>query len=406
MPTTVDIWLVPIPARLEPEDERRSSSVLSDEERDQLRRIGHPGRRNQYLLGHALARIELARILAVKPAQVPLVFIDGKRPMVAAAGYSGSVFPSGESALMLGGVFLSLSHSSTFVALAIASVPVGIDIEPIRQRPTPDSAAAQSFSPVEAEDYERLAGDDRALRYAQIWSLHEAMIKGSGLPNASVKTGVSFQITPLRRVSVVPNPMSEGGLGGPGDESWQASLLTPDDDQGLAVAARTPIGSGAMIPAVHRDSVSSVVATGARVAGEAGSRPVAEPVNVIRLASIRAARLGLPKTLAILRRLEGVTIERLAPLFHLRGLIALLKKNPDYADTARVIESGQVKLASVDVLLLRLALISRDRAEIGKMMAAVADQTRGAPGLPANLPAYGVGVPGLGSGGAVMQIAR
>jgi len=161
-----------------------------------------------------------------------------------------------------------------------------------------------------------------------------------------------------------------------------------------------------MIPAVHRDSVSSVVATGARVAGEAGSRPVAEPVNVIRLASIRAARLGLPKTLAILRRLEGVTIERLAPLFHLRGLIALLKKNPDYADTARVIESGQVKLASVDVLLLRLALISRDRAEIGKMMAAVADQTRGAPGLPANLPAYGVGVPGLGSGGAVMQIAR
>jgi hypothetical protein len=88
------------------------TSLLSDGERDAVRRLGFAADRDRAVTARAAARLDLARRLGVHPQRVPLEMTE-----------RGPVVRGGE-------VELSWSHSGAWVALAFArGRRVGVDIE-------------------------------------------------------------------------------------------------------------------------------------------------------------------------------------------------------------------------------------------------------------------------------------
>ena len=93
------------------------ASWLSDSERARLADIRHPARRAQYLSGHWLVRVLLARAFGGVPKQWQL--LERKNQPPAVHGH-GDALP------------VSISHSEDWIAAAVANVAIGIDLE---QRP-------------------------------------------------------------------------------------------------------------------------------------------------------------------------------------------------------------------------------------------------------------------------------
>ncbi|MGH8029059.1 MAG: 4'-phosphopantetheinyl transferase family protein [Arenimonas sp.] len=86
---------------------------LSDSERARLETLRHPERHAQYLAGHWLARLVLARGHGGVPMQWRLLERKDKPPAV-----------HGHEALRI-----SISHAGDWVAAAVADAPIGIDLE-------------------------------------------------------------------------------------------------------------------------------------------------------------------------------------------------------------------------------------------------------------------------------------
>ena len=94
-------------------------------------------------------------------------------------------------------VYFSLSHSGDYVAVAIDSSPIGIDIEKVSERKSTESIARKFFSESERKIMSEYIGDNTNNRcentgkntdgFAGIWTLKEAFIKSLGC-------GLSFGI--------------------------------------------------------------------------------------------------------------------------------------------------------------------------------------------------------------------
>ncbi len=81
----------------------------------------------------------------------------------------------------------SLSHSDYIAAAAIASTPIGVDIQRIRQPHHPDFAS-RVLTPREYEKYLALE-DEAQLHYLfRAWTAKEAIFKRKGLPHFSPST--------------------------------------------------------------------------------------------------------------------------------------------------------------------------------------------------------------------------
>lgn len=171
--------------------------------------------RGLYLAAHALTRLALAHELDADPAA--LVFDRTCR-----CGEQ-----HGKPVLVDGGPAFSLSHSGSFVAVAVSPGVVGVDVERGRTLTDLDAMAQHSCAPGETvrtpEEFFRL------------WTRKEALLKLTG-------DGLSA-------------PMSDIALGPDGVRSWSGPHapagpvwlhdLRPDADHHAAVA-----GLGATAPAV------------------------------------------------------------------------------------------------------------------------------------------------------------
>lgn len=79
------------------------------------------------------------------------------------------------------GSFISLSHTTDAVAVALCEAPVGVDIEPVRDRGDHERLAARFFSDVEAALIGALAPADAAFAFAWRWTAKEALLKAMDL---------------------------------------------------------------------------------------------------------------------------------------------------------------------------------------------------------------------------------
>jgi 4'-phosphopantetheinyl transferase len=194
---------------------RAEAHVLSAGEDQRLGRLRRAVDRDAYLVAHLHLRLRLGARLGVPAAAVRF----GRRPCPRCGRPTGR--PRTDP---FGGVEFSVSHTDGLVAIALARVPVGVDVQrhPDRIRP----ALLRGLHPAEADGL--LAGPSDRLpgRVATCWVRKEAVLKGEGL---GIGHGISW---PLVGGDEAPTAV-------PG---WRLTdLATPDGYAGaLAVLAAPP----------------------------------------------------------------------------------------------------------------------------------------------------------------------
>jgi 4'-phosphopantetheinyl transferase len=137
---------------------------LDDEETARHRKFVRRERQRQFVIGRALLRHELGKLLGVSARSIKLTERPASAPILA--------WPRVDR------IGLSISHSGPWVACAVsASTPVGLDIEVID--PTRDVAALaqQAFSVREVALLASRPNGTRLRDFYEMWCTHEARIK-------------------------------------------------------------------------------------------------------------------------------------------------------------------------------------------------------------------------------------
>lgn len=143
---------------------------LSDDERGRLRLMTSPVRRRSFLAGHWQVRTVAADWLQVDMARIALHRHADGRPLLLVDGTASALS-------------VSLSHSDEWLAIALATVPVGVDVELPRRTRDLDALARFTFSPDEVERLRGVPEAQRAQAFHVTWTLKEARGKrlGEGL---------------------------------------------------------------------------------------------------------------------------------------------------------------------------------------------------------------------------------
>jgi 4'-phosphopantetheinyl transferase len=166
-PATLDVWL------LESEiGEIADPSVLDEDERRRAVALEAPGLRQRFVLAHAALRHLLGRALGVPARDVQLARLacprcgrPGGRPVL-----GGTARP----------VEFSLSASEHLVLIALASAPVGVDLEAVPALQAVEETS-ELLHPAERQELLAMAPEDRRANFTRLWSRKEAYLKGTGV---------------------------------------------------------------------------------------------------------------------------------------------------------------------------------------------------------------------------------
>ncbi len=142
---------------------------LSDDERSRVEAIGSRSRREQFIAGHWLARWHAAEVVGGRPQQWCLSAADGGTPVLTSAAAVGGTR-----------MFASLSHSGAWLATAIATFPVGVDVECARSDRNVAALLEYCFSPQDCERVRKLPADEQRAAFYRLWTLGEAHGKREG----------------------------------------------------------------------------------------------------------------------------------------------------------------------------------------------------------------------------------
>jgi 4'-phosphopantetheinyl transferase len=144
---------------------------LGEAERERAERFVRPARRRQFIVGRALLRLALARLLGVAPPSIVLRERPGNAPLL--------VLPERPE------VGFSISHSGRWVGCAASlQSAIGLDIECIDPARDVLALADQAFGAPAAAELRVLEGEGRVDAFYRMWCLHEAGIK-LGRPSAA-----------------------------------------------------------------------------------------------------------------------------------------------------------------------------------------------------------------------------
>ena len=154
-------------ARLDAFADDLGSDWLSADETHRLQAMTAPARRRSFLAGHWLARRVAADWLQLDAARIALDRHPDGRPLLLVDDAPASLS-------------ISLSHSGDWLAIALATVPVGIDIELPRRLRDLEALARFAFAPDEVERLQRAPQAQRSAIFHTLWTLKEARGKRSG----------------------------------------------------------------------------------------------------------------------------------------------------------------------------------------------------------------------------------
>jgi len=137
---------------------------LSSAENRRLASMAHPRRRRQFLAGRLLSRRLLTETYGGNATGWTIAADPAGKPVI--AGHTD--------------IHLSISHSADYVACAIASVPVGVDVEYLVARRSTDELAQMVCNPQELSALIELSPLDKDQQFLELWTLKEAWLKRSG----------------------------------------------------------------------------------------------------------------------------------------------------------------------------------------------------------------------------------
>jgi phosphopantetheinyl transferase len=178
----------------------QATGWLTPDEMARLQAITEPVRRSEFLAGHWLVRVLAGQWLGCDPQSLALVAASFGQPRLQAAGADVSLH-------------VSLSHSGGWLAVALAPVPVGVDLE-LSRRPRDWQALARAlFAEEESRALDDAAPVARAAVFHRVWTLKEAYAKrdGRGLTRTRLRTVVA-RPAPADQADAWCWPLGEGAL--------------------------------------------------------------------------------------------------------------------------------------------------------------------------------------------------
>ncbi|MFF9085880.1 4'-phosphopantetheinyl transferase family protein [Streptomyces sp. NPDC014991] len=170
-------------------DRPRLRRLLDPVESARYEATVNPDNRQQFLLGCALSRLALGRLLGLPAARVPL-----RRVCPRCGGPHGK--PALDPAVdPPGGLRFSVSHSGPTVGVAVCrGADIGLDVERADDPPDVDLVAPRVLSAAELAVLRGLAPADRTGALLRYWTRKEAVLKALGI-------GLRL---PLRHLEVSP----------------------------------------------------------------------------------------------------------------------------------------------------------------------------------------------------------
>ena len=206
--------------------ERELLPQLHPLEQARYRAFGHARRRQMWLAGRELVLAALAR--------------DRRRVVVRSLRTDAR----GAIRYRTGGVHVSLSHSGDLLAVALASAPVGVDME----RPQPRTCVRQAgrlFAQAEAQYLQALEPDGCQSGFYALWTLKEAVTKAAGM-NLWDSLGNAVFDLHARRCTVHPPlpPAKWICMHARTACGWHLALATPSGENlsGVQCWHRSPAG--------------------------------------------------------------------------------------------------------------------------------------------------------------------
>lgn len=141
-------------------DEKNNSSHLLDKnELIRLSHMTHPKRRREFIIGRVLIKQVLADLLGQNPNDILLSLKENRIPYL----------PNSD-------LYFSLSHSESFVLLAVSEYPVGIDIEQIKPRNL--NRLKSVLTQQQIQTMQLLSDDEeKTAFFYRCWTMKEASFK-------------------------------------------------------------------------------------------------------------------------------------------------------------------------------------------------------------------------------------
>jgi 4'-phosphopantetheinyl transferase len=150
--------------------------LLNRAELERVERITCQDYRLHVVKARALLRLMLARFTGLSPESFEIDEGGGAQPRLRANPW---------------GLHFSVSHSAAWVAVAIASAPIGIDIERVAPDCSWPDIAETCFHRSERERLQAMSGPAAREAFFEIWTRKEAYLKAIGSPLATDPPGFS-----------------------------------------------------------------------------------------------------------------------------------------------------------------------------------------------------------------------
>jgi 4'-phosphopantetheinyl transferase len=151
--------------------------ILSADERRRAERFRVPVATRRFIAARAALRSVLGWATGVKPAEIQFTYGGNGKPRLADDG-----------------PYFNASDSGDFVAVAVTSTEVGIDIELARPLRRSEGIARRICTDGEIEALARLSEEYRDTELLRLWTCKEAALKaiGTGLPGGVKNVEISF----------------------------------------------------------------------------------------------------------------------------------------------------------------------------------------------------------------------
>jgi phosphopantetheinyl transferase len=216
----VHIWFQDTESR-NPGSLAPAGQVLSQEELIRRDRFKFPEDRRDYAAAHHLLRQSLSMHT---PARHPSAWHFEKdgfgKPHIVGAEREAPP------------IEFSLSHTRGFVACAISSARVGIDVEKARPNIDYEDIARDNFSHQEIQALNELPATVRTTRVLELWTLKEAFLKATGRGLSAQLDSVWFEFLPPGAIRFhAPGDVDVG--------SWKFALFEPHAEVRMAVAVES-----------------------------------------------------------------------------------------------------------------------------------------------------------------------
>ncbi|MFJ3631555.1 4'-phosphopantetheinyl transferase family protein [Streptomyces sp. NPDC090112] len=167
----LDVWVLRLPPPGTPLSGPLHESELSEDERARGASFRRPADALRYRASHVALRRVLAPYAGIAPRDLEF----GRSACPNCGG------PQGRPVLAVPGrpVHFSLSHGAGLVAVAVASAPVGADVQRVPSAATVELCTGALHSAERAE-LARCPQDERRAEFARVWTRKEAYLKGIG----------------------------------------------------------------------------------------------------------------------------------------------------------------------------------------------------------------------------------